>query len=305
MPVTALPPNIDGCCPTACNSVTPLQPVITVTDTGECKAEPLGLLCYQGQAVDMKWVIRDINGEPVDLTGCQVSTVQFRMREIICRNNLTVDASCTINNKIPGGVTVTFPTDATSKPGVFEAQFGLSIDSGAGPLLRHINNGYIIIESSMFAEDNKYWGPPGVSDVLLSARMADPSRSDLLRDYEWSVAEIALAMAKPVELFNEALPPIGVEFTTSNFPIRFQWRDAIIGELMQSAGLGYLRDDMTYQSAGPGGAFADKAKWDQYLKIAQDKLERYRGFVLEHKVAYNIRNGYGFASTPYMHLWGS
>jgi hypothetical protein len=304
MPVTALPPNIDGCCPTSCDAVTPLQPVITVDDAGECKAEPLGITCFQSQSVDLKWTIRDKYGVPVDLTGCQTSTVQFRMREIICQNTLTVDAACTINNKAEGGVTLTFPAGATAIPGVFEAQFGLSIDSGSGPLLRHINEGYVIIQTSMFSDTNSYTGPPAVNDVLMAARMADPSRTNLLKRYEWSIAEIALAIARPVEFFNECLPPIGTEFSTSDFPIRYQWRDAVIGELMQVAAMGYLRDQMGWQSSGPGAAFDDKAKWEHYLKIAQEKITTYQGFVTNHKVAYNLRGGYSFAGTPYSTLWG-
>lgn len=301
MPVIALPPNVVGCCPTGCTSITPISPVIYVSDSGECKAEPLGVRCYQSQSVDLAWVFRDSRGEPVDLTGCTIATVQFRMQEIICKSILTVDVACTTNDLVPGGLKVTLPADSTVKPGVYEAEFGLSVNQGSGSLLRHINRGYIIIEGSMFGAQTPRGslGPPSVDEVLLTVQMADPSRSDLLRRYEWSLAEIALAIAKPVEYWNTALPPIGIDFDTSDFPLRWEWREAVIGELMRSAAAGYMRDDMMYQGGSPGSAFADKAKWEQYYKVGDAKWEKYTSVVLAQKAAYNMRNGYAFLGTPY------
>lgn len=302
MPVIALPPTITGCCPGGCSTITPISPIITVTDSGECRAESMGVKCAQNQAVDLAWIFRDIRGEPVDLTGCSISSVQCRMQEIVCRSTYVVDAACTIDNLVTGGIKVTFPAAATANPGVFEVQFGLSVDrDSSGSLLRYVNRGYVIIESSMFGNSDPQGpiGPPSVDDILMSVQMADPARSDLLRRYEWNLAEIAISIAKPVEFFNAALPPIDVEFSTTNFPIRWEWREAIIAELMRTSAAGYLRDDMTYQGGSPGSAFADKAKWDQYYKIGDAKWERYMGVVLAQKAAYNMRNGYAFLGTPY------
>jgi hypothetical protein len=306
MPVIALPPDASGCCPSGCASITPISPVVTVTDSGECLAEPMAVRCYQGAIVDLAWVFRDNLGAPVDLTGCRISSVQFRMQEIVCRHALVVDAACSINNKVPGGVKITLPVDTTAKPGVFEIQFGLSIDSGDGEQLRHVNRGYIIIESSMFSADpgNGDIGPPSVDDILMTVQMGDPARSDLLRRKEWNLAEIAISIAKPVEYWNTALPPIGVYYSTTNFPFRWDWREGIIASLMLTAASGYLRDHMVYQSSGPGSAFDDKAKWDEYFKIGTAKWQTFTEMVLAQKGAYNMRNGYSFAGTPYTLLTG-
>jgi hypothetical protein len=73
---------------------------------------------------------------------------------------------------------------------------------------------------------------------------------------------------------------------------------------MLTAASGYLRDHMPYQSTGPGSAFDDKAKWEEYFKIGTAKWETFTQTVLAQKMAYNIRNGYAFAGTPYALLTG-
>jgi hypothetical protein len=227
------------------------------------------------------------------------------MQEGATRLGTVVEAACTINDRVKGGITLTIPAASMTKPGVYELQFALSLPLDVETnVVRFINRGYLIIENSLFADtaDQGSLGPPLVSEILMGVRSGDPSRSDLLREKEWNLSEIAQALIQPVEFWNNALPPVEYYFSTTDFTFRHAWRGAAIALLMQMAGHGYLRDDANYQGDSPGATFQDKAKWQQYLEIANTRWEAYTTFVLSQKVAYNQRQSFGFLGTPYSYL---
>lgn len=304
MPLYAPSPRVATCCPAGCEGITPVSPEVTVTDSGECVSEPRSISAVQSQELDIKWVFVDKRGTPIDLTGCQPSAVRLRTQEAATRQGTVVTATCTVNNQVKGGLLLNIPAASLTKPGVFEMQFGLELPLGNETVLRFMNRGYLIVENSLFAADadQANLGPPLISEVLMAVRMGDPMRSDLLKRREWDLTEIAQALVRPVEHFNDALPPIGQYFDTTDYPFRQAWRDATVAVLMQMAGYGYLRDDAVYAGDTPGAVFNDKAKWQQYLEIANNKWEAYSQFVLAQKVAWNQRNSFGFCGTPYAYL---
>jgi hypothetical protein len=213
--------------------------LVTVTDQGECISEPLGVIAYQSQQLDMKWVLRAANGSPIDLTGCVPSSVVMRMQEGATRLGTVVEAACTINDRVKGGITLTIPAASMTKPGVYELQFALSLPLDVETnVVRFINRGYLIIENSLFADtaDQGSLGPPLVSEILMGVRSGDPSRSDLLREKEWNLSEIAQALIQPVEFWNDALPPVEYYFSTTDFTFRHAWRGAAIALLREEGG---------------------------------------------------------------------
>ena len=301
MPVILRPLTDIACCPAGCGPNSTVKPVVTVTDIGECWHDPLAVAITQGEEIKFEWIFVDRNGSPIDLTGCVSPTIQVRMQELAQRLEPVLNVSATINPNVRGAFQFTATPTQIVNPGVYEIQFSLNLVEETVSKIKFIGRGYVIVERSMFTSNTNQepHGPPPIAEILMSARAGDPMKSSLLRQREWDLAEVAQCIAKPVQYFNTAVPHIGVTFSTCDYPFEYDWRDAIVGYLMEMAALGYMRDDMTYQSSAPGGAFNDKAKWDQYFKMAQLKIEKFQAAVLTQKVQFNARGGFGFIGSPY------
>lgn len=303
MPIVLRPATDITCCPAGCGPNGVLKPVVTVTDVGEAVREPLGAIISHGETIVFEWVFRDRDGVEIDLTGCTSPSIDVRMQELAVRpDSILTTATGTINPMVRGGFRFTLEPMETLLPGVYEIQFALNITREEVTQIKYIGRGYIIVERSMFADNQQNYGPPPVMELLMHARMGDPSQSTLLKRYEWSPAEIAQCIAKPVQWFNTSLPQINMQYSTVDFPFEAPWRDAITGHLMEVAALGYLRDAMTWQGSAPGSSFNDKDKWDPYLKIAQMKVEGFKTEMVAFKQSVNFRAGYGFHGTAYSYL---
>ena len=305
MPVVLQPISAIACCPAGCGPNSTQMPTVTVTDVGECVREPLGLVIKHGEEIVVQWIFRDKDGAPVDLTGCGLGVIKVKMQELATRSDAELEVNGEINPLERGAFKFTIVPTATLFPGVYEFQFSLEITENSVAKIRYTNRGYLIIERSMLADNQSNYGPPPVDELLMSVRMGDPAQSYLLKRYEWSIAEIAQCIAKPVQWFNTVPPHVNLFYSTKDFPFEYDWREAIVGHMMEVAAMGYLRDSMTWQGAAPGSTFNDKEKWDPYIKLAQMKIEKAQTNMQTQKMYYNITNCAATLGSPYQYLSAS
>ncbi len=132
--------------------------------------------------------------------------------------------------------------------------------------------------------------PINIAEVRLIMRDTVPEANNLLLEFEYTDTEIAFTIMRPIEEWNEMLPPV-VNFTGATFPYRENWRKATAGYLMRMAARKYLRDDLQY-SAG-GLTINDKAKWDAYEKLGDKLVEEWRAWAKQKKVQLNSQDCYG------------
>jgi len=132
--------------------------------------------------------------------------------------------------------------------------------------------------------------PINIAEVRLVLRDSMPEANNLLLEYEFSDTEIAFCMMRPIEEWNEMLPPVKT-FTGATFPYRENWRKATAGYLMRTAARKYLRDDLQY-SAG-GLSVNDKRKWDAYENLGQKLIDEWRSWAKQEKVRLNSHACYG------------
>jgi hypothetical protein len=138
------------------------------------------------------------------------------------------------------------------------------------------------------------WHTLTIAELRLAIR--DKCREDnfLLDNVEFSDTEIAWALRRPVDFWNEALPPLSNRYTTSTFPFIYHWTDATIGELLVMAATHYERNRLRYTAAGL--SIDDKDKAGYYAEQGLKYKGAYAAWVAETKRSINMNSAYGRTS---------
>lgn len=241
-------------------------------------------------------LFEDLTGEiPRDLTG--VTRARFMAKEMMHHTILYIDKDVTIETPLADGiVTLDLVPDDLPYAGIWYASIAL-----------YDAEDDLIAEHPMFLEVRKSLShtiehntPITIAEIRLMNRDLDPDANELLLTYEFDDTEIAFAIMRPIDEWNEALPPVRT-YTAATFPYREHWRKATIGYLMRTAGRKYLRDDLQY-SAG-GLSINDKRKWDAYHKMGADLINEWREWMLKEKVRLNSLQCYRGMGTPAFGGW--
>jgi hypothetical protein len=132
--------------------------------------------------------------------------------------------------------------------------------------------------------------PINIAEVRLIMRDTVPENNNLLLEFEFTDTEIAFHILRPIEEWNEMLPPVAT-FTGATFPFRENWRKATAGYLMRMAARKYLRDDLQYNAGGL--SINDKSKWDAYENMGQKLIDEWRVWAKQKKVQLNSQDCYG------------
>lgn len=128
-------------------------------------------------------------------------------------------------------------------------------------------------------------GPPTLQEIRLSMRDNAPEDNVLLDDLEFDAAEIAQAVSRPIQFWNETPPPLRPVQSTKTFPFREMWMVGIQAYLMEVAAHHYRRNDLEY-SAG-GVSVADKRKEQVYMQTAAHLKKQFQDMCRLKKVEIN------------------
>jgi len=229
-----------------------------------------------------------IGETPSDLQALGVVSLEFKAKEMIHHQVYYIEKSIPIPAppREDGLVFLDFDPDEIPYAGMWYAS-----------VIGRNSLGYIVAEWPMWLEIRKSLdqtvttnNPINIAEVRLVLRDSVPEANELLLEYEFSDTEIAFNIMRPIEEWNEALPPVQT-FTGATFPYREHWRKATAGYLMRTAARKYLRDDLQY-SAG-GLSVNDKRKWDAYEKLGQQLIDEWRSWMKQEKVRLNSLKCYG------------
>lgn len=262
-----------------------------------------------GQKAVVQHVMRDLNGDPVDLEPCvPPGEVRLRIREVTSfhSSNPGVELACTLVNP-PGNdglVETTLDADTVAFPGISKAEFALLTDA-VPPEVVFTNGIYIVVNRGQWGDPSNLQdtGPPTIPEIRLHLRDSAPEDNLWLGITEFDLAEIAACIERPILYFNESRPPLKIRYTTSNFPYRYYWLEGITSCLYNLASLHYNRVHLPYQQQG-GLMVDDKNKFQQYAAIADKRWEEYKDWVQKVKVAINAMGAIQVVSSPYYStLW--
>lgn len=246
----------------------------------------------------IEWTMHDRSGAPVDLSGCECGSesssasasgdcygVRLYLRESM--TNCSVRSfTGTIVDAANGKVRVELTAEENNIPGVFFAEMAF-INTGleSEPII--FSNVFTLVVEQGVDQRN---GPPTFAEIRLHLRDSAPGENHLIDNLKFDDAEIAMAVRRPVEYWNEQPPPVG-RFTTSNFPFRYHWLEAICQQLFLIAAEHYRANNLQYQAAGV--AVNDMDKENAYEMAAARRGEEWRRFVSRKKVQMNYDNGWG------------
>jgi hypothetical protein len=144
-------------------------------------------------------------------------------------------------------------------------------------------------------------GPISIAEIRLATRDVCPAFNFLIDTVEFKDEEIAWALRRPIDYWNEAQPPLNVIYSPTTFPFRYNWTEATISILLKTVAIWLRRNDLDY-SAG-GLTVADTKKWPDYQKMADERWAEYKEWVKNKKMELNISDGFsslgGYRWNPY------
>jgi len=310
--------------PTLCdssngNNLDIIVPGIDVSDGCEVLGKAKVFIAMQGVLSTLRWVFRDSQGNPIDLSACfpadsasasssatdveHVVQVRWDKALKICSTppiifyGVVVDAA-------NGVVQAHLPAAAVAKAGVFQMHWAIGTPiTGTGipkdviaPL--YVNRALVSVERSLFGSDFGISGPPTIQDIRLHIKDSSPAENFLLDDVEFDDAEIIRAIVKPVEQWNETNPMMAAHrYDTQTFPFRHFWLQAIQGYLLLFASHHYRRNRLPYSSAGV--SVDDLNKEQQYLAASDLLLKDWSTWMIRKKGELNALAAYGIVGSDY------
>jgi len=144
-------------------------------------------------------------------------------------------------------------------------------------------------------------GPPSIEEIRLTMRDNSSADNLLLDNVEFDGAEIAQAVLRPIQYWNEIPPPLRPAMTTKTFPFKEIWLKGIQAYLYRMASNTYRRNRLPY-SAG-GVTVDDKNKEQEYSAAAAGLLREFQDMVQAKKVEINIAGFSSSISSQYGNLF--
>lgn len=258
----------------------------------------------QGQCATIEWQMRDQSGVPVSLAACSATpfAIVLRLKEQLSWGtvNSPLEVAGTIATAATGKVTAQLTAGMVDTPGIYYAEFALiNVPAQAQnqPCVVFSNTFHLIINRSNFNGGAEMGGPPSIAEVRLHLRDSNPGESFLLDRLMFDDAEIALAITRPVQYWNEIPPPLDRIYNTQNFPFRYHWLEGICANLFLMVAEQFRRNQFNY-SAG-GLSVDDQNKEGAYERAGQTRWQAYREWVRATKASINLESCYGEVSSNY------
>jgi len=263
----------------------------------------------QGTTSTVTWQMHDKNGTPLNLEPCfpELSVpeidfgVVFRMKEYISFGNqrAVFEATADTVDLSTGKVSVALTEEMTKIPGIYYADFCLVQNHGDDPReVVLVNTLYLIINrSTLHSEESDYGGPPSIAEIRLHLRDSSPSESFLLDNLMFDDAEIALAIARPVQYWNEVPPPLNQTYSTQNFPFRYHWLEGICANLFFMVAEQFRRNQLPYTAGGI--SVDDQNKEANYERAGQTRWQAYKEWVRATKASINLEGCWGSVTSNY------
>jgi hypothetical protein len=263
----------------------------------------------QGQCAKITWQMHDKDGAPVNLSACfptptptsPAYKIVLRLKEQIMlgENTAPKQIDATVVTAATGNVEAQLTSDLVAYPGIFYAEMALITlpESTAASCVIFSNMFSLIITRSTFGA-MEVGGPPSIAEIRLHLRDSAPAESYLLDNLMFDDAEIALAITRPVQYWNEVPPPIGI-FTTQSFPFRYHWLEGICANLFMMVAEQFRRNQLNYSAAGL--ALDDQNKEANYERAGQMRWQAYREWVRAKKAEINLEGAYGEIGSTYQY----
>lgn len=303
---TSLTPAVVN--PVACSAQSTATAPISTANGQPLPTRLRAVTITQGQTSALEWQLHDKTGIPVSLVPCATLLTSgelklvARLKEQIALGNQNpiISTDVTVVDAATGKVRVELTPNMVGLPGVYYTEVALVSDPGVNPdrpAVVFSNTFYLIINRSTFDSYGQAGGPPSVAEIRLHLRDSSPRESYLLENLMFDDAEIGLAIARPVQYWNEVPPPLSPTYNTQSFPYRYHWLEGICANLFFMVAEQFRRNQLDYQAGGM--AVNDQNKEANYERAGQTRWQAYREWVRGTKASINLEGCYGEVSSNY------
>lgn len=294
--------------PVACAGQNVISAPIATTNGQPVLSKMRAISITQGQCATIEWQMHDRDGIPVDLTGCVAGEavglfkVVLRLKEQLSLGNSRIipQVDATVVDATTGKVSVALAQNMVGIPGIYYAEMALiniPAEEAAQPCVIFSNTFYLIINRSTFDTTKQPGGPPSIAEVRLHLRDSNPGESYLLDRLMFDDAEIALAITRPVQYWNEVPPPLDRIYNTQTFPFRYHWLEGICANLFLMVAEQFRRNQFDYSAGGLN--VDDQNKEAAYERAGQTRWQAYREWVRATKASINLESCYGEVTSNY------
>lgn len=296
--------------PVSCAIQNKLQAPVTSQNGQQLLSKMRAISVTQGQCSTVEWQMINKDGVPVDLRPCGFGgettpvafTVVLRLKEQLALGNANpvTQVTATVHDAEHGIVRAELTKQMVGFPGIYYAEMALldvEAENASHPCVVFSNLFYVVINRSTFEEAGRVGGPPSIAEIRLHLRDSSPGESFLLDNLMFDDAEIALAIVRPVQYWNEIPPPLDTIYNTQNFPFRYHWLEGICANLFFMVAEQYRRNQLSY-SAG-GLQVDDQNKEAAYERAGQARWQAYREWVRATKASINLESCYGEVTSAY------
>ncbi len=225
--------------------------------------------------------IEDRDSNPISLEG---KDTHFITKAQYNSSQMEINKELTVTDLEAGEVLFKYTPILTKRAGMWLANL---IVTDGDTVIYNIPM-FFEVRPSLYAVSRRATTPT-IAEVRLAAFDVCPGDNYLLDDIEFKDNEIAWAIRRPIDEWNET-PPVTLKYTTENFPHRYNWMKSILSELLRIKALNYVRNHLQFNITG--GAVDDKGKYQQYLAIADMLRNEWKEFMLRRKVSDNISRGW-------------
>lgn len=284
-------------------------PDICVTDRESCPNN-WPVLQFQQQTVASQTItLREECGDPVDLS--DYSKVCLLAKEAWGQTTFALNTQLTVvGSPEDGKVKASLDEVQTDTAGVLLGEFVLyqgqatsstssesstsSSTTGATVPVRRARC-YISVDESLVHTEGR---PKGLTIPEIRMAIMDRCVEDnfLLDNVEFDDTQIAWAIRRPLDMWNDTPPPLNLHYTPSNFPYRYYWMNAVVGELLITASYNYERNRMRYAAANV--SVDDKDKAPGYAQAGKQLLAEYKEWMMLTKRGINMERAMGTTSIP-------
>ena len=310
-----------------CDQQNTISPAQTVVDG--CPVLPK-LQCHEvqmGQDARLLWHFKNPQGEPINLTNClsscsvssQPDPTPFdplgnpcgailRMRELTGIDPIK-DKIYSINVSVLDAAAGLVKADALPDaivrfPGVYLEEWAFFTSDHrmlfSNQCCTFVRRGLFGVNANPYMRN---FGPPTLEEIRLAMRDNAPADNMLLDDVEFDAAEIAQAVLRPIQYWNETPPPIQPLMTTKTFPFREMWLLGIQSYLFDMVASHYRRNQLNYNAGGV--AVDDKNKEQQYRAASNLLQQQFREMLRAKKIEINIGLFSGTLGSPYAGMFYS
>lgn len=194
-----------------------------------------------------------------------------------------------------GIIKIPFDHLSTRHPGIFVA----NVVVRQSKIVRRVIPFYIEISINLM--NFNCTGPLSIAEIRMATRDVCPEMNFLIDTVEFKDEEIAWAIRRPVDYWNEAQPPLIQVYSAIDFPFRYNWTEGTIAVLLRTVALWLRRNDLDYTAGGV--SVADTKKWPEYERMANERWQMYMEWVKNKKMELNIADGFqslgGYRANPY------